>query len=426
MSSSDIINDGLVSFTSKMGTSRDKAATAQYVMNALNPNELMNAYRTSWLARAVVDKRQDDATRKWREWHTQTPEQISALEKEERRLKLKQKVNRALKLASLMGGSAIYFDTGQSTTDELNVNRVGRNGVRFATVLSVNDLTVEEVERDPLNERFGLPSYYTLKTNSGTQTRVHWSHLAIFTGGDTLDSNQRWGDSDLMPVIDAMKQFEGTCANVASLVYEAKIDVFGIAGLANAVSTTEGENGLKQRYALLATMKGVNGMIVMDKDNESYDQKSATFAGLTDVMDKFQQNVSGAAGYPRAILFGTASGGLGSTGELELSSYYDRTGDIQENDITPAVELLDECLIRSALGSRPEDVFYNWRSLWQVSDKDKADIGKVQADTITALVGSGLFDPDSLRDAAVNMFAESGTIPGLENIAPDDDETGAL
>lgn len=419
----EMLNDGLISFVSKMGTSRDKAATAVYTANTLHQNELNNAYRTSWLARAVIDKRQDDATRKWREWQTSTPEQTTLLEKEERRLKLKHKVNHALKLASLHGGAAIYFDTGQPPEDELVTARVGKGGLRFITVLSRDELTVDQTERDPMNPRFGKPSYYNIKTATGSQTRVHWSRVAVFIGGETLSSQDAWGDSDLMPVIDAMKQFEGTCSNVASLVYEAKIDVFGVSGLTDLVTNTKGEDQLKRRYELLAVMKGVNGMIVMDKDNESYDQKSASFGGLTEVMDKFQQNVSGAAGYPRAILFGTASGGLGSTGELELSAYYDRIGEIQENDITPALELLDDCLIRSALGSRPEEIFYNWRSLWQVSDREKAEIGKIQADTITALVGSALFDGDALRDAAVNMFAESGTIPGLEAIARDDDET---
>lgn len=418
-----IVSDGLTSFVSKMGTSRDKAATAQYVANKLHPGELDNAYRTSWLARAVVDKRQDDSTRKWREWQGVTPEQISLIEKEEQRLKIKHKVNRALKMASLHGGSAIYFDTGQDQTKDLRTERVGKGGLRFATVLSINELNPGQLERDPLNPRYGQPSSYQIKGANGSMTDVHWSHFAVFTGGELPVSDQAWGDSDLMPVIDAMKQFEGTCANVASLVYEAKIDVFGVSGLTNLVTTTTGEDQLKRRYELLAVMKGVNGMIVLDKENESYDQKSASFGGLTEVMDKFQQNVSGAAGYPRAILFGTASGGLGSTGELELSAYYDRISEIQENDITPAMELLDDCLIRSALGDKPKDIFYNWRSLWQVSDAEKADIGNKQADTVSKLVATGLFDADNLRDAAVNVFSESGTLPGLEAIVPDDDET---
>lgn len=421
-----MINDSLVSFTAQLGTGRDKAATLQYMQSRIAPGELEAAYRTSWLARAVVDKRQDDSTRKWREWHADKPEDVSALEREEGRLQLRQKVNRALKLASLYGGSALYFDTGQAPGEPLQLNNLGKRAIRFVTVLSCNELQAGEVERDAMNERYGKPAYYTVQNSNGGQVTIHWTRLAIFTGGETLNSQNAWGESDLIPVLDAMKQFEGTCANVASLVFEAKVDVFGINGLTNLVMDSGDRDALVSRYALLATMKGNNGMIVLDKENEDYNQKSASFAGLTDIIDKFQQNVSGAAGYPRAILFGTSSGGLGSTGELELSSYYDRINEIQENDITPAMELLDECLIRSALGRRTEDVFYNWRSLWQMSDREKAEIGKMQADTIHRLVETGLFDSDVLRDAAANAFSESGTLPGIEALGVDDDETYAL
>lgn len=422
---SDMINDGLVSFTSKMGTDRDKASTAVYTQSVIPSLELGAAYRTSWLARAVVDKRSDDATRKWREWHGSDNE-IKALEKEERRLDLRAKVNKALKLAALYGGSALYFDTGQDPELPLNADRVKRNGLRFVTVLPMDSLSESETIKDPLDPRFGLPEYYQIKRQNQTQIKVHWSHFAIFMGGETLEPTQTWGDSELVPVIDAMKQFEGTAANIASIVYEAKIDIFGVDGLTDLVKTPAGEDALKRRYGLLALMKGVNGMIVMDKEHESYDQKSASFGGLTDVLEKFKQTVCGATGYPRAILFGESTGGLGGNGDLELSNYYDRISEIQENDITPSMNLLDECLIRSAIGNRPDEIFYNWRSLWQVSDREKADIGKVQADTIVALVGTALFDDDALRDAAVNMFSESGTVPGLENIERDFDETGAL
>src|SRR5690606_4923364 len=376
-----LVNDGLVSFTSKMGTERDKAATAQYVASAISPVELNNAYRTSWLARAVVDKRADDATRKWREWNAASPEQVSKIEAEENRLQLKAKVNKARKLASLHGGSVLYFDTGQKPEEPLRVDAVRGGGLRFVTVFPRDSVNPQDAVKDPLNPRFGLPEYYELKQEGANPVRVHWTRFSLFQGGETLDSSlarNGWGESELLPVIDAMKQFEGTAANIASLVYEAKIDVFGVSGLTDIVSTDAGENQLKRRYGLLGVMKGNNGMIVLDKENESYDQKSASFAGLTDIMDKFQQVVSGATGYPRAILFGTHAGGLGSNGELELSNYYDRIAEIQDNDIRPAIELLDECLIRSALGSRPPEVWYDWRSLWQVSDREKAEIGKIQ------------------------------------------------
>lgn len=423
----DMINDGLVSFTSKMGTDRDKAATAQYVASSISPIELSNAYRTSWLARAVVDKKSDDATRKWREWNG-TDDEVIAIEREERRLQIKAKVNKALKLASLHGGAAIYFDTGQNETEELRLDRVGKGGLRFATVMRMDQLSIDSYSDDPRDARFGQPLFYKIKTDGKSDVLVHWSRFAIFTGGqllDTVDGNS-WGDSDLLPVINSMKQFESTAQNVSSIVYEAKIDVFGIKGLTDLVRDPAGEDKLKRRYGLLAQMKGVNGMIVMDMDNETYDQKNASFTGLTDVLDRFQQIVSGATGYPQAILFGTSSGGLGSSGDLELSAYYDRISEKQENDIEPAIYLLDECLIRSALGNRPEEIFYSWRSLWQMSDKEKAEIGKMQSEIVQILRNTDLFDDDELRDAAVNMFNESGTMAGLDSIPRDDDELGAL
>src|SRR5690606_10479478 len=74
----------------------------------------------------------------------------------------------------------------------------------------------------------------------------------------------------------------------------------------------------------------------------------------------------------------------------------------------------NECLIRSALGSRPADIFFNWRSLWQTSEKERADIGKTTADTIKTISDTGLLPEDVLSKVAVNMLTEAGVAPSLE------------
>ena len=76
--------------------------------------------------------------------------------------------------------------------------------------------------------------------------------------------------------------------------------------------------------------------------------------------------------------------------------------------------VLDECIINSALGSRPAEIYYNWNSLWQTTDKERADIGKTVADTIKTLADSQLFNPDVLSKAAENMLIERSVMPGLE------------
>src|SRR5690606_8638105 len=98
----------------------------------------------------------------------------------------------------------------------------------------------------------------------------------------------------------------------------------------------------------------------------------------------------------------------------------------QELEVAPAMYTLDECLIRSALGTRPEEVFYDWRSLWQTTDKERADIGKVVADTIKVIDETGLLPDAVWSKTAANMLVEAGIAPGLEAALeefgePDDD-----
>lgn len=414
-------NDSITNMAAQLGTNRDKAAHTVFTGTiGFSADQAEVAYRNSWLARAIIDKRADDSTRKWREYNGVDDAAVSRIEALEKQHKIKDKVNRALKLAGIHGGAAIYFDTGDDPSEPLPDVP---GPLQFCTVLTRQDLSPGEIENDPMEQGYGLPKYYTISFGTGeAQRRIHPSRLAIFVGertdGLTLAAgNSGWGDSKLRPVFDAIKQFESTIANVASLVFEAKVDVFGISGLTQLVMEDGGAGRLASRYGVLAAMKGNNGMIVLDKENENYEQKSASFGGLTDIISSFEQVVSGAAGMPRALLFGTASGGLGANGELELSAYYDTVSAEQENAITPALENLDRVLFHTA---NADGAWYNWRSLWQMSDKERADLAHQQADTIRILNETGLFSFDSLRDAAINMLAESGVMT-LEDIPEGDD-----
>jgi len=156
----------------------------------------------------------------------------------------------------------------------------------------------------------------------------------------------------------------------------------------------------------------LSGSTNKDQPGEVWDQKNTSFATLPDIIEKAQQEVSGACGIPRALLFGTSSGGLGSTGDLELSNYYDAVNTEQSTQIEPAMALFDECLIRAALGNRPADLWYEWRSLWQMTDKEKAEIGRMKAETWVKI--ATVLPADVIAQPMVNDFTEAGLAPGLE------------
>lgn len=412
------LTDRLQNLVAGLGTGRDKAASSFYAAPTLTDAQIMNAYRGAWLPRKIVDIPALDATRKWRSWQA-SAEQITAIEAEERRLGLRRKTQQALTMARLQGGSALLAGTGAPRPDEpLEVDAIGRGGLRYVTLLNRRALTAGPIEQDPDAEGYGRPTYYQIQNGRGVVT-VHPSRLAVFHGAPVPDpeisSDPGWGESVLLAIMEAIQHADSTSANVASLVFEAKVDVVRVENLMqNLAIDPKYEALMLQRFQLAATGKGINGMLVLDK-NEEYDQKSASFATLPDIMDRFYQAVAGAADIPLTRLFGASPGGLNSTGDSDERLYYDRIQAHQELDIAPALSNLDEAMIRSALGERPKDVHYVWTPLRQKTEKEIADIGKVIADTVKTLGDAKLFSEDVLAKAGSNALIEAGALPGLES-----------
>ncbi|MDW9444827.1 DUF1073 domain-containing protein [Sinorhizobium meliloti] len=438
------VRDSLTNMVASLGTSRDKAAANVYSMPMLTDEELLNAYRGAWLPKKIVDIPAFDSIRAWRDWQAKKP-QIEAIEAEEKRLNLMGKLLETRIKARLWGGAALVIGTGdQDLTQPLDVERIGKGGLKYLTVMTRRHLTAGEIDRDPASEWYGKPKVYQLNSADGAQVEIHPSRLVIFNGSQQPDEDivtttyAGWGDSVLLSVVDAIKQADGTAANIASLVFEAKVNVIRIPDFMQNLGNAEYRAKILERYTLAATAKGINGDLLLDKEEE-YEQKTASFATLPDVLMSFLQIVSGAADIPATRLLGQSPAGMNATGESDLRNYYDRLQAMQTVEMTPAMMRLDECLIRSALGSRDPDIYYEWAPLWGMSEKEKADVFKTKADAARQLVGSGtgqeIIPRDAVSDALVNTFIEDGSLPGLDAAIeeygklaeqdPDDDEVAA-
>lgn len=417
------LNDGLVNLVSGLGTTRDKAGQSQYYVAPMSDQELVTAYYASALARRIVDMPAEDACREWREWSAETAE-VGLIEAEEKRLGLQVKTLEAQRLARLFGGAALFIGTADiqgrnqdALQEPLRYDTIKRGGLRYVEVLTSRQLTPGPLSDKLGDGTFGKPEYWQLSTTSNAGLRIHPSRLSIFHGVEPLRDYSTglmtgWGASVLQGGLDAIKRVDEAAGNVASLIFEAKVDVFGIPDLMlNLARGDEYTQELLKRLTLAATAKGINGMLIKDA-LETYEQKTASFGTLDTLIDRFMQLCSAAYGIPMTLLFGMSPGGLNASGASDTRGYYDAIRVHQTMRVEPATYGLDECLVRSALGARPDDVHYNWRSLWQPTAKEKAEVGKIIADTIVAM--DGLLADEVRASTAVNALTESGAFPGLE------------
>lgn len=318
-----MVRDGLVSLASRMGTERDKATSVFYTQPILTDEQIIAAYRGSWLPRKIVDIPALDSCRKWRNWQA-AGDQIGPIEAEERRLNLRGKVLEASTKARLFGGAALFIGVDDADPAlPLDMEAIEKGGLKHLTVLTRRQLAAGDMDGNPASEWHGKPKFYTLTGANGTQVVIHPSRLVVFKGAMTPDQgfagmdNHAWGESVLTAALDAIKNADSTAANIASLVFEAKIDIIKVPQFSANIGNQAYEDAVLRRYTLANAIKGVNGTLILDSEEE-YESKSAPLSGLTDILMAFLQIVAGAADIPVTRLLGQSPAGMNATGTADM------------------------------------------------------------------------------------------------------------
>lgn len=390
--------DGLENVVAGLGTSRDKRAHTRYALPiTMVPQDLSNMYRTSWIAKKVVNVPADDMTRAWRtvEFDEDSVEEREAVEATERELGLQNKVNEALRMARLFGGAAIILVVGNELLDTpLDPETVVEGALKRLVVLDRWQLTAGSVlVTDPTSESFGMPEFYTI---SLTSQRVHHTRVVRFSGEripfEAWKMNGYWDDSVLAHVYTAATDADGASASVAALMYEANVDVIKTPGLATRLSTKNGETQVINRYQVGAMMKSVVRVLMLDKE-EDYDRKSAAFSGLADIMEKFVVNVTAAADIPVTRFMGTSAKGMSATGEGDLTNYYNGIANKQNAELREPLMKIDRILVRSATGAFPDDYAFTFNPLWQMSEAEEANVEKTRSERDKAYLDMGIISP---------------------------------
>jgi len=413
-----VVKDSLTSTVA--GIPAPKSTLTTYTMPAVfNQQEYLAAYRTSAIVQRLIRAIPEDATRKWRDWQADA-DQITDIEDVEKLHGYRAKVEEWMWKGNLLGEAYLVIDDGMPPETQLVP---GQGEIQYFIVMSKSELGWGEIEVDPISPNYQLPRYYTLNTTSRGVLNIHPSRVAVWKGYE--DPISREGRSILDYTLTPAKYYDNTMQNIQSMTFEAKVDVLSVSGLMQDVQDPELERAIQARYALFNLMKGVHGTAVIDKDNEEFQQKQLSFATLPDIIDRMQQHVAMAWGSPVTMLFGKSSGGLGSTGNLELSTHYENIQTLQDTRIRPTLALFDECIIWTALGARPEDVHYRWASLHQVTDKERAEIGKIIADTAKVLSDGGIVNAATLNRPVINALTEAGAMPGLDQ-SQDDFDAGLI
>ncbi len=434
-----ITNRTLDAFTNALarmgwGTPNIMEATA-YPLTRLTKNyQLMNSlYRSPWVIRRIIDVVPEDMCKNWIQITSQLqPDQLSRLEKLQRKTSVKSKILEALKWGRLYGGAAaiIMIDGHENMLDKpLDLDTVFPGS--FMGLLVVDRWSGlnpgPELVSDIRDPDFGLPSTYQVTNNAdGTTITVHHSRLLRFIGRDLPNWEKQaevyWGASEIEYVFDEPKKRDNTSWNLAHLVFRANLNVLHTDDLAQMLSTGN-QQANQQLYNLVQAQNWLMNnfsMFMLDKDDK-FETKQYTFSGLAEVYENFMYDVSGAAEIPVTKLFGRSPAGLNATGEGDLQNYYDSVETKQEAYLRPVLDKLLPVLFVSELGAVPDDMDYKFNQVRRPKDTEMADLAGKNTESVDKVFNSGIIS----QQIALKELRQQSDVTGLFTNITDEDIAAA-
>lgn len=424
------VADGLANLYSRLGTGADRNTQSVYYTPVLSQQQIEAAYRSSWVTRKVHDLVPFEMTRAGREWQAEA-DQIELLEAEELRVCLWPKLRQALSTARLHGGAALIFGVRQGSPDTpLVVDRLGKNTLRYVYVASRHQLYAPfGFETDVESDFFGAPAMWEMRGARGNSVRIHPSRVFTFHGAPvppgavtTSQLDQFWGDPLLLSIKSAIDNAETSQAAVATLLHEMKQDVISIPGLTEQIATAGAEERLAARIEAIDRFKGMFNALLLDGGDpenngvgkEEWETRQLNFSQHPELLRQFISIVAGAADIPVTRLMGESPGGLNSTGKGEQDDFDRMIGARQTADLKPTLNRIDEIVMRSALGSRPAEIYSTFAPLREPNEAQASEVEKREAETVQIYANTNLIPSDALAKAAANRLIESGRWPGLD------------
>lgn len=425
--------DGFQNFASRVGLNNDNELSESfYAFNLLTRNriQLEAAYRGSWIVGKVIDCIPEDMTRAGIDISTnESDADIKDLQQAITRFQIWQSIQDFIKWSRLYGGAiAVLQIKGQKLDTELNLDSIDKGQFEGLVVYDrwqLNPVLQDVIQSGP---EMGLPKYYDIvnnptqlepssKTATG-QLKVH--HSRVIRGiGIQLPyfqaiTEMMWGESVLERLWDRLISFDNATMSCANLIDRANLRTVGINGLREVVGAGgEALAGLVAQMDMMRLAQDNEGLTLIDKEDE-FQATAYSFAGLSDMMLQFGQQLSGASDIPLVRLFGQSPAGLSATGESDIRMYYDGVNAQQEAKLRRGMDVILKVLWRSVYGvAAPKDLEFTFTPLWQMDATDKANVAKTNAETILGAHEAGLTDRATSMKELRQMSGDTGLFTNI-------------
>lgn len=363
--------------------------------------------------RKMSDVIAKEMTRKWIKLEVKgdddKADRLEIIEKAMRKHRLRAKFRLAALQDGLFGRSQIYIDVktpsgmlAWADPDELKSILV-KSPAKIAKGALVGFKVIDPVWTTPYlynSDNPMRPDFYKPTSWFVLGRQVHSSRLLNIVSRevpDLLKPSYNFGGMSLTQLtIPYVNNWLKTRQAVANLIDGFSVPLF----LTNMASILGGDSGddVFNRVDVFNRMRTNRGTWAIDKESEDFRFENVPLSGLDALQNQSLEQLCVVPGIPLVKYTGIAPSGLNATAEGEIRVFYDEMHSAQESVFRDPLQQCLEVIQLSEFGEIDPDITFSFVPLWQMSEKELAEVRKYDADTDAVLVELGAVSPVEVRE----------------------------
>jgi phage-related protein (TIGR01555 family) len=415
-----------------VGTSKDHSLQTRVVFRAQLNDATLEALSTEdGLAARLVEIIPSTALR--RGWKLEVPGDPSesartgdAYAVKEDELEALQHFKKGAFWGRLFGGAVTWIGVDDGRSVDLPVDAAAIESVRWLRTYDRRDVQVWSYYQDPKHPKFDQPETYAIRpVRSGLVAAafgqsvaaagqiVHESRLIIWGGQMTTEQRKAqlggWDDSVLERSWDALNETNLDYAAKTQMVGRVSQPVYKIKDYFTFLAGKASEN-IKLRMRMLDGSRNRSNPVLLDKDGEDFLNIAQPMSGIDSLMDRGTHRTAVTGGLPVSIFMGQSPAGIDATSDAEMELFLGGVDEWSTLEFKPRHEKLTRLVLLSkdfeTKGAEPKKWSMKYGPLRMQKPKEKAETGKIQAETFAIWIDKGLTSAEAV---AAHIFAPSNT-----------------
>jgi uncharacterized protein len=239
----------------------------------------------------------------------------------------------------------------------------------------------------------------TVMIPNGTHREIHKDRFILIDGYEQgiqeRMNNQGCGGSYVDLYWEDVKSYNVAHQMPNILLLDFSQSVYKLKDLNQKLSTKQGDL-IKSKLEIMDYVRSTLNAVVLDSEEE-FQRQATAVTGIDTLIKQPERKLAAVSRIPHTILLGESPGGsLSQSGNSQLTDFYDYIKSEQVEVLAPVIDKLNNLFSMFYL-KKDDWLKWEFKPLTELSEKEEAEIDKMEAETSQIYITNQVYSPDEVR-----------------------------